>query len=195
MRTTYRRRRERSACDGRGLRLVAVPVVNGDLLDPRRDRAPARSVRSRQVTGEAQTENNTIGCAETGAELLDQCDDLGGLARSWPLGMRWLCPFRCHRHTTSEGRTAQRAHVIYIQIRGMATARQRVTRRHRLVRRGTYSAAAARAPTSWVRGCWRCTTRPAAPAPAPPSGSSAWASARPRSRSTSLRTGRCRARG
>src|SRR5256885_8705331 len=82
MRTTYRRRRERSACDGRGLRLVAVPVVNGDLLDPGRDRAPARRVRSRQQTGEALTENDTIGCAEAGAELLDQCDDLGGLTRS-----------------------------------------------------------------------------------------------------------------
>src|SRR5438067_12493283 len=112
MRTTYRRRRERSACDGRGLRLVAVPVVNGDLLDPGRDRAPARRVRSRQQTGEALTENDTIGCAETGAELLDQCDDLGGLTRSWPLGMRWLCPFCCLRQPLSEGISITRALVI-----------------------------------------------------------------------------------
>src|SRR5437016_10711137 len=172
MRAAYRRRRERSACDGRGLRLVAVPVKSGELLDPGRDRAPARRVRVRQQPGEALTENDTIGCAEAGAELLDQCNDLGGLTRWWPLGMRWLCPFRCHRHTTSEGRTAQTARVIYIEIRGMATAPQGVTRRHRPPCREPRSAAADRAPTSGARGCARCPTRPAARPLSAPSGSS-----------------------
>src|SRR5205814_6141723 len=154
---------------GRGLRLAAVSVEGGELLHPGRDRAPARRIRVRQQPGETLTENDTVGRAETGAELLDQCDDLGSLTRSWPLGLRWLCPIRCHRHTASEGRTAQTAQVIYIEIRGMATARQRVTRRHQPPCRGTRSAAADRAPTSGPRGCGRCTTPPVARPPAAPS--------------------------
>src|SRR5437762_759218 len=163
MRVAWHRHRERSACDGRGLRLVAVAVVGGELLDPSRDRAPARRVRVRQQPGEAMTENGAVGRAEAGAQLLDQCDDLGSLTRSWPLGLRWLCPVRCHRHTASEGRTAQTTHEIYVEIRAMATTPQWVTRRHRPPRRGTGSAAGDRARCAATKSArFRAQSRPAA---------------------------------
>src|SRR5689334_10340274 len=98
----YRRRRERLTCDGRRLRLAVVHVIGGELRDPRRDRAPARLVGVRQQAGEAPTQDDAVGGAEAGAELLDQRDDLRSLAGSRSLGLRrWLCPARWHRYTTS----------------------------------------------------------------------------------------------